>query len=312
MSIVIVNWNTGTLLQKCVQSILENQCDLNLEIIVIDNASSDDSMSGTSEFPEIVTVFNNANVGFAKANNQGFRIAGGRFILMLNPDTVVRPNALGRMLRFMDANPKVGALGPRLLNPDGSLQPSCSYFPSLTNLLIESLALNRAFSTCKFFARPLMTAWTHDVTQPVDQPSGACLLLRRSALQEVGVLDDRFFVYLEEVDLCYRLKRAGWSIYFLAEAEIIHYGGQSSLRNLDVRIVQRYRSLLRYYAKHFSAKQVVLARVLVMIQMLLRICTLPLLKRHLSTHTIANLTNSKLLHYYFQVVGLCISKETAL
>jgi GT2 family glycosyltransferase len=210
------------------------------------------------------------------------------------------------MVAFMDQHPEVAALGPQLLNADGSLQPSCSYFPSLVGLLIESVGLNRLFPRCSLFARWLMTDWAHDRSRAVDQPSGACLLLRRSSLDRVGVLDERFFVYLEEVDLCYRLARSGATIIYLPSAQVIHYGGQSSIQNLDVRVVARYRSLLLYFQKHFPRWYVALVRLIIAFQMVLRITTLPLLRKRLSVAS-TGLRPGELAPYYLQVLRLSIA-----
>ena len=298
LSVVIVNWNTGELLHQCVESILNDSENLDVEIIVVDNASTDSSMSNIREDSQIKLILNATNNGFARANNQGFAIANGRYFLMLNPDTIILPGALGYMVHFMDDHPEAAGLGPQLLNLDRSLQPSCSHFPSLMGVLVESLGLNRLFPKNPLFARWLMTDWKHDKIRVVDQPSGACLLLRRTCLDQIGFLDERFFVYLEEVDLCYRLEKSGSAIYYLPTAQVIHYGGQSSIKNLDVRIVTRYRSLLLYFEKHFPTWYVVLVRLLIAFQMLLRITTLPVIIRRLS---IRSISNSTLLRHYIHV-----------
>jgi N-acetylglucosaminyl-diphospho-decaprenol L-rhamnosyltransferase len=306
LSVIIVNWNTGPLLLQCVNSVVETAGSLSLEVIIVDNGSSDDSLTMLPDPPQLKIINNKENLGFARANNQGFAEARGRYLLMLNPDTRVSPNALERMVLFLDRKPGAGALGPRLLNTDGSLQHSCSYFPSLLGVLMESLGLNRVFVGNTFFARWLMTSWDHTTTRQVDQPMGACLLLRAEALRQVGPLDERFFVYFEEVDLCFRLHNAGYKIYFLADAEVVHYGGQSSLGNLDVRITERYRSLLLYFAKHFSPGEIFCIRVMVLVHMLIRIAMLPFSARRFSTAK-TGVSRRRLLSLYSQVIRLCMT-----
>lgn len=306
LSIVIVNWNTGGLLRDCVASALEHSDGLDLEVIVIDNASTDDSMQLLPRDARCTSVLNDENQGFAAANNQGFRMASGRYLLMLNPDTVVLPGALARMVGFMDAHPAAGAAGPRLLNADRTLQHSCSRLPDLRSLVIETFALERILPGRRAFEGTLMTHWDHDTEREVPQPSGAALLLRRAAAEPLGYLDERFYVYLEEVDLCRRLLEAGWQIHFVPDATIIHFGGQSSLNNPDVRIVTRYRSLLLYYQKHFGPGTVVAARVLVATQMLLRVTTLPLLAGRLSWRGSTTFSMGDAARRYMRVLALAL------
>lgn len=218
LSIVIVSWNVKDLLRECLASIFANQEDLSLEVFVVDNASKDKTCAMVEkEFPQVNLIANKDNLGFPKANNQAIRKASGKYIFVLNPDTIVEPHSLKTMLRFMAAYPKCGALGPRLLNPDGTLQPSCKNFPTLKEQLYTTFFLDVLFPNF----------WKHDEVKEVDQPMGAAILFRKEALDQVGFFDEHVFVFYDEVDLCYRIKQAGWQIFFTPEAQITHYGGQS-------------------------------------------------------------------------------------
>ncbi|GIW00313.1 glycosyltransferase family 2 protein [Roseiflexus sp.] len=254
LSIVIVNWNTRDLLRACLASLHNAARRIACEIIVVDNASTDGSIEMVrAAFPRVRLMALPENVGFARANNIGFAQAQGRYFLLLNPDTWLPPGALDEMIALMDQMPNVGILGPRLLNADGSLQPSCSRFPTPLNIALDCWGISRIAPQNRMLSRFKMTWWAHDEAREVDQPSGACLLVRREAWHEAGPLDERFFMYFEEVDLCWRVQRAGWRICFTPTPQITHYGGQSSLQNLDARIVQRYASLVLFFRKHYGA-----------------------------------------------------------
>jgi hypothetical protein len=199
-----------------------------------------------AEFPDVRLIVNAENRGFAAANNQGIRVARGRHILLLNPDTIVLPNAFANLLSFLERTPDAGACGPRLLNPDGSLQASCHPFPSLRVQATDILELWRIPAI-----RARRPCRDHAVTQPTDWLTGACLLLRREALDTIGLLDEDYWMFSEEVDWCYRARGAGWRTYLVTEAEIIHYGGGSSEPVRTELIVELYRGIFRFYWKHF-------------------------------------------------------------
>ena len=216
------------------------------EIIVVDNASTDDSVAMVQrDYPWVKLIINAQNRGFAQANNQAIQQASGAAILLLNSDTYVHAGALDRLLVFMKQNPKTGAVGACLLNTDGSLQPSCQ--PMLTP--------GREFWRLSFLEQFLpratydMKAWDLNVPRQVEVIKGACLLLRRQALDEVGLLDDRYFMYTEEVDLCHRLAQGGWELWYLPTARVTHYGEQSSRQEAEEMYVQLYRSKVQFYRK---------------------------------------------------------------
>ncbi|MBU0671596.1 MAG: glycosyltransferase family 2 protein [Candidatus Margulisbacteria bacterium] len=228
LSIIIVSWNVKDLLEECLNSILLNKDGLNVEVFVSDNLSAD----GTAEmvkakFPQVIYIQNKSNLGFTKANNRAFVKAQGKYIFFLNPDTVVQPQALSRLVKFMDEHKDCGALGPRLLNADGTLQLSCRTFPTLETQLYTTLFLDVLFPSSKLFGQHLMSFWQHDELKEVDQPMGSALLVRKETLDKVGAFDENIFIWYDEVDLCKRIKQAGLKIFFLPDAQIIHYGGQS-------------------------------------------------------------------------------------
>jgi GT2 family glycosyltransferase len=248
LCIVIISYNVRDLLRDCLRT-LSNQ-----HVIVVDNASSDGSAAMVrTEFPAVELTANTNNRGFAAACNQGIAASTEDFILILNPDTLVTPAALQTLLELMQAEPRAGACGPRILNPDGSLQPSCRRFPTLPRLLLDEFGLGKLFPHSKFFGGYRMTWWAHDQLREVDQVMGAALLLRREALKQVGTFDERFFMYFEEVDLCLRLRAAGWKVLFVPAAQVTHHGGRSARQVLAEATLYRYQSLGAFYRKHYPA-----------------------------------------------------------
>ncbi len=254
LSILVVNWNTNDLLAGCLKSLASKTwqvatCHLppvTSEYIVVDNASTDGSAAMVRErFPAVQLIENQQNVGFARANNQAICHSRGRYVLLLNSDTVVHGGALAAMVAFMETHPEAGGCGPRLLNGDGSLQPSVH--PMLTPW--------REFWRLSFLDRlwPLASyrqeTWDTTIARPVEVIKGACLLLRRAALDQVGLLDDRYFMYTEEVDLCYRLARAGWQLWYLPQAEVTHFGEASSKQVRQDMYLQLYRSKVQFFRK---------------------------------------------------------------
>ena len=256
LSVVIVNWNVRELLRRCLRSVLASQrfSGLAAEVIVVDNASSDGSVEMVrAEFPQVRLMANEENLGFTRANNQGIAASRGRYVLLLNPDTEVIGDALGAMVDYMDVHPDVGALGPMLLNPDGSVQSSRRRFPTLATALLESTVFqwelsrdNRVLRRYYVLDRP------DDEVQEVDWVTGACILMRREAIEEVGPLDEGFFMYSEELDWCRRARERGWKVVYLPTARVIHYGGKSSEQVLPFRHIQFQRSKIIYFRKHYG------------------------------------------------------------
>ena len=252
VSVIIVNWNTRDLLRACLRSLQVAEKEVEAEVIVVDNASTDGSAAITAEeFPEVRLIASEENLGWAKGNNVGLEAGKGRYLLLLNPDTEVRPNALVTMTRFMDAHPNAGACAPKLLNPDGTIQASLRRFPEPGHLLWDVLGIAKLFPHSPRFAAYRMGDFTFDHVAEVDQPMGAALFLRREAVEEVGLIDEAFPIFFNDVDWCYRAVRQGWKIYFVPDAEIVHYGGSSTSQVKPRMVTESHRSLERFYRKHY-------------------------------------------------------------
>jgi N-acetylglucosaminyl-diphospho-decaprenol L-rhamnosyltransferase len=273
LSIIIVNWNTRDLLGQCLDSIFQTiNADL-CEVIVVDNASTDTSTEMVQKrFPQVQLIQNSWNVGFARANNQGIRQSIGRYVLLLNSDTIVMPGALQALLAFMDTHPEAGCAGARLLNPDTSLQYSCSSAPTISSEFRRMLHLPGVRSDGYY----PMDRW--DLSQPhqVDVILGACMLLRRETLDQVGLMDESFFMYSEEVDLCYRIHRAGWQIYWIPQAQVVHIGGQSSRQASAEMFLRLYESKLIYFRKNHGRIRAGIYKLLLAISSLIRLSLVPL------------------------------------
>ena len=249
LSIIIVSWNTRKLLEDCISSILANPPTLPLDIWVVDNASSDTSpMMVREHFPEVHLMANHENVGFGRANNQAIQRCTGTYVLLLNPDTLITTGALQTLIDFLETQPQAGAAGAKILNPDSSLQISSHPRPTLSREIWRMFHLDALWP---YSAYPL-TKWQVGQPQEVDVLMGACLLIRREVLDQVGVLDEDYFMYSEEVDLCYRIQRAGWRLYWVPEAEVVHFGGQSSQQAATEMFLNLYRSKIIYFRKHYG------------------------------------------------------------
>jgi GT2 family glycosyltransferase len=272
VSFVIVSWNARQHLQKCLRSIANTCTGVSHEVIVVDNASSDASLEMVrAEFPDVRVIANTDNVGYGTANNQGTDVAQGRYFALVNSDIEVFAGTLQRLVAFMDANPDVGVLGPRVLNADGTLQPSCRTFPSLRSWLFRALALDTTFPRSPWFGDQFMTNWSYGEVRDVDILSGCFWLIRRSAHEQVGGLDTRFFMYAEDMDLCLRHRQAGWRVTFLPDAEIIHYGGASSA-TAPVRFwIEQQRANLQYWKKHHSFASAVTLYLILVLHHLVRV-----------------------------------------
>ena len=262
LAVIIVNWNTRDLLADCLQSVSEAIRSLRLSdsaVVVVDNASTDGSPHMVREgFPWVRLIENRQNAGFARANNQAVASSDSRYVLLLNSDTRVQSDSLERLVAFMEEHPHAGASGPRLLNSDGTVQPSC--YPMLTPwrefwhlVLLEGLVHKATYSSA---------FWNRAEPQSVEVIKGACLLLRRAALDEVGLLDESYFMYTEEVDLCYRLAQADWQLWWVPAAKVIHYGEASSRQTAQSMYVQLYRSKIQFYRKFGGERQAALFKSL--------------------------------------------------
>lgn len=272
VSIIIVNWNTKELLRDCLSSVYEHAGDVDYEIIAIDNASTDGSASMVkNDFPNVILIENTENRGFATANNQGMAVAKGRYVLLLNSDTIVLDNAVAETVRFADDNPQAAVTGCRVLNPDRTLQRTCFMFPSVLNMLLSSTYLYKLFPKNKFFGREQMTWWDRNDVRPVDVVTGCFMLVRRDAIEQVGMMDEQFFMYCEETDWCYRFRKKGWNVLFAPTGQIIHLGGQSTAQRPVAMIVQLRLSILKFIKKHYSRPAYITARFLVALFFALRL-----------------------------------------
>ena len=246
LSIIIVNWNTKNDLLHCLESIFQTIGRHSLEVIVVDNGSRDGSgIEVKKVFPSVHLIENDRNFGFSKATNQGLKNSSGRYALMLNPDTQAKEESIERLIFFMDDHPAAGIVGAQLLNSDGSKQNSISNFPSLATELINKNLLRWLFPK-RFPGKE------QDYSNPIEVDSviGACMMVRRDVLEKVGLLDEDYFLFLEETDWCYQMKRSGWKIYHLPEAEIYHFQGKSVEVEKKKARLEYYRSRYHFFKKN--------------------------------------------------------------
>lgn len=272
ISVVIVNWNTKEFLGKCLHSVYETTHEVTFEVIVVDNGSCDGSSEMVTEiFPFVKLIQTGSNVGFAKANNIGIKNSKGRHICLVNSDVVIRDGCIDKMYSFIEQHSSAGILGPRILNPDLTLQSSCRGTLSLWNTLCRSLALDTIFPRSKLFGGLLMNFWPHDSIRSVDAILGCFWMVRREALNEIGPLDERFFMYAEDIDWCKRFRMAGWEVVFLPHAEAIHYGGGSSL-NAPIRsYIRANQSSFVYWNKHYGKARVFCIYLVILLGEIIRI-----------------------------------------
>lgn len=253
LSIIIVNWNTKDLLARCLDSIFCHLPSATTEIIVVDNGSTDGSSDMVKKnYPGVKLMAHDQNLGFARANNIGIKQSKGCYLCLLNSDTQVLDDCFDRMINYLENHPAIGILGPKILSPDLQVQRSCMAFPTLWNSLCRALALDSLFPGSKRFGGYLMTYFAHDSIRQVDIINGCCWLVRRAALTRVGLLDEQFFMYGEDMDWCRRFHQAGWQVVFYPHAQIIHYGGASSAQ-LPVKFyIEMRRANLQYAQKYHS------------------------------------------------------------
>lgn len=268
LSIIIVSWNISALLEKCLASVYAYPPADPFEVWVVDNASTDDSAAMVkSRFPQVRLIENTDNVGFAGANNQAIIQSAGEYVLLLNPDTEVKPGALQNMAIWLDAHSETGGVGPLLLNADGTLQPSCYPAPTLSREFWRLLHLD----WLKPYGSYDMTGWDTRVPREVDVLQGACLMVRRGVLEKVGMLDETYFIYSEEVDWCYRIRQAGWSLWWEPHAQVIHYGGQSTRQVKTEMFLRLYQGKVLYFRKHYGRPTAFLYKLVLFISALPRL-----------------------------------------
>lgn len=244
ISIIIVSWNAKQALLNCLESIRSTAASLDCEVLVVDNASSDGSPKAVREqYPWVRLIETGANLGFAKGNNVGIREGRGRYFTLINSDVVLKPDCLQKLIGFMDSHPEVGLAGPRLYNGDGTFQASCRFEPRLANHFARAVFLNTSL------ANP---AYQGSVTVEIEILAGAFWIARPEAVKQVGLLDETFFFYGEDVDWCRRFRTAGWKVCFYPEAEAIHYGGGSSTADPSRFNAELQRAMLRVWEKYHN------------------------------------------------------------
>jgi hypothetical protein len=227
-----------------------------MEIIVVDNNSMDASPEFILEnFPHVKLIQNNSNVGFAQANNTGIKNSNGKYLCLMNSDVEVLDGCLNQLFNYVEQNPKIGLVGPKILNPDMTLQHSCRNFPSLWNNFCAAVGLSSIFPKYRAFSPEQMLYSSGNRICRVDALSGCFLMIRRSTLDDVGMLDEDFFIYSEDIDLCKRIKQAGWDIVFYPSAIAIHYGGGSSSNDPARFSVEKLKAILQYWKKHHSESE---------------------------------------------------------
>ncbi|SCY30223.1 glycosyltransferase family 2 protein [Desulfoluna spongiiphila] len=267
LSIIVVSFNTCELTRRCLACVRDHGGEVRREVIVVDNASSDGSADMIeAEFPEVTLIRLPVNVGFAGGNNPGMKRAVGRYILLLNSDAFIEDGVLEKTLAYMDANPRTGILGCRLTNPDGSLQPSARSLPGPINKCIHISGLAARFPASRIFGKVDYTWWDHSTPRKVGWVVGAFFLIRRRTMETIGLLDDGYFLYFEEIDYCLAAQRAYWDVVFYPNASVVHIGGQSTLKtpgristhgrqSLSIRIASEYR----YYKKCYGLPRLLAA-----------------------------------------------------
>ena len=259
ISIIILNWNTRELLAQCLTSIEQYKGNLQLEIIVVDNASIDGSQAMLKEnYPQILLVANDQNTGFAKGNNQAMQMARGDYFLLWNSDAFATPGAIQNLLQLAMKEPKAAIIGAQLRNADNSFQASYSPFPNQWREFLILTGLGRALLG---HAYPSFGPEDEKGPQMVDYVEGACLFVRRQAFQEVGGLDEGYFMYAEEVDWCYTMTKHGWQVWYQPEARVIHLGGASSTGRRTHREADLYRSRIRFFRKHYGVRSAQLLKI---------------------------------------------------
>jgi GT2 family glycosyltransferase len=255
LSVCIVTYQASDWLKGCLESLYENTQNLNLEVIIVDNGSTDGVQDMLSQdYPEIHFIGNKTNEGYTRPMNQSLGTAQGRYLMQLNPDTVILPGAMDQLIDFLDEHPQVGICSPNVLNRDGTFQRQCRRGePRPLAMLGYFFKLTKLFPNNKALGGYLLEYLDEDATSEVVAVSGSCMLIRKEVIDKIGYLDEKFFAYQEDTDFCLRARQAGWEVYYFPEAEIIHYGGQGGSRVEPYRsIVEWHRSYWRLYNKHLA------------------------------------------------------------
>jgi len=290
LTISIVSYNIKSLLRECLNSIYRNVKRIKFEVIVVDNASNDGGIEMLrKEFPQVKLIVNHNNLGFARANNQAIKQSRGRYILLCNPDVVIKSNSLDGMVEFMETHPNAGALGCKILNSDQTMQTSTNSFPNLFTVFLHIFQAKKIISNPKM-RETIGRKWKilpgttlreyfriygdFDRIREVDWVTGACLLVRRKTIEEVGLLDENFFMYYEDTDWCYRMRKKGWKTFYFPFFEVIHYIGKSSNKFNPKVFIERYKSMYYYFRKHKGKGVIPLLHFIICSGLILRFISL--------------------------------------
>lgn len=265
ISVVLVHYKTPGLLRQCIESIYKVKPNVSFEIIVVDNNSGDNTPQWIDDdFPEVVMIANKDNRGFPKAVNQGVRKARGRYILLLNPDITVLEDSMDELFKYMETHKEVGLVGPKLINPNGSLQKSCfKYYPNTRIILYRRTFLGNFNGAQKVLKKFTMDEWDHNEEKEVAWVLGSSMLVRREAIEDIGLMDERFFMYMEDVDWCRRLWQNGWKVMYFPHVKMVHYYARASADNANafaaffnkqtrIHIASGVKFLLKYAKKNKS------------------------------------------------------------
>jgi GT2 family glycosyltransferase len=271
ISVVIVGWNAEHYLELCLESLAKAPPRRSMEVFVVDNASTDGSVAMIeSKFPWVKLIKSGENLGFAKGNNVAIRQCQGRYIALVNPDVIVFPGCLDALADFLDENPKVGNVGPRVFNPDMSMQSTCRRFPTLWNNFCSATRLESLFKGNRFFAGEHMFYFAHDRTLAVDVIVGCFSMIRRETFDQVGLLDEGLFMYGDDVDWCRRARNAGWQMVFYPGGQAIHDRGKTTAPYPVRFAVAQQKSVLHYWMKHHGFWGVLGIRSVMFLNHLLR------------------------------------------
>lgn len=266
LSIIILSWNTSAITKQTLESVYRETKNISapggpalgwdFEVILIDNNSADDSVAMIKrDFPRVVLVENKDNLGFAKGNNQGMAIAKGEYTMLLNSDTIVLDGAINKLAGYLNDHPEVMMVGPRLLNKDGTFQHACRrVLPDPVNSFFYLFGLNKIFKRSKIASEYKQLAADPEISGPAQALSGAAMMFRRTVYEKIGGLDERFFMYGEDLDFCKRVYDNGWITMYLADAKITHLGGVSSGKRRTKSLINFYDAMWLYYKKHFGKK----------------------------------------------------------
>ena len=271
VSVIIVSWNTRELLGRCLKSLFEQTHGVSFEVLVVDNASSDDSAEMVrSEFTQVNLIANDANLGFARANNQAIAEAKGECVLLLNPDTELIDDGISNLVAVARKHPEAGIVGGKILNPDRSIQASVRRFPTLCSQVLIMLKLHHAFVNISCLRRYFANDVNPESEQSADQVMGAFFLISRQALNIVGTLDERFFIWFEEVDYCKRVVNAGLKVLYTPVAQVVHHGGESFAQVFALKKQKMFNaSLAKYMRKHFGRRAWLAIQILRPVSLLL-------------------------------------------